>query len=93
MKDINTILVSPIITEKASDFKSQKKYMFRVQIDTNKIEVKYAVEKLYKVEVEKVNMVNMKPKLKRVRLHVGYTDSWKKAIVTLKDGEIDFYKV
>jgi large subunit ribosomal protein L23 len=93
MKDVNVLLVSPIITEKASDQKAGKKYSFRVVRDANKIEIKKAVESIYKVEVEKVNIVNMKPKWKRVRLQYGLTDMWKKAIVTLKNGEIDFYKV
>lgn len=99
MKDMNTILVMPIITEKATamnpekDKKKAKKYSFRVAVDSNKIEVKNAVEKLYKVKVDKVNMIVMNPKWKRVRSNYGYTDIWKKAIVTLKEGDIDIFKV
>ena len=93
MKDMNTILIAPIITEKASSMKDEKKYLFEVAIDANKIEVKNAVEKIYKVKVSKVNMVTMRPKWKRVRTQYGLTDLWKKAVVTLKEGEIDFYKV
>lgn len=93
MKDLNTILIAPIITEKASAMKTQKKYLFKVTMDANKIEVKKAVETLYKVKVDKVNMVIMCPKLKRVRFRYGYSDLWKKAIVALKEGEIDVYKV
>lgn len=92
MKDLNTILVAPIITEKASGMKTAKKYCFRVAMDANKIEVKKAVELVYKVKVDKVNMLVANPKMKRVRQQYGLTDVWKKAVVTLKEGEIDFYK-
>ncbi len=93
MKDYNSILLAPIITEKASDMKDSKKFLFKVAKDANKIEVKKAVESLYKVKVNKVNIILMCPKLKRVRYRYGLTDMWKKAIVTLKEGEINFYNV
>lgn len=92
MKDLNKIIVTPVITEKAGAMKEKKKYVFRVARDANKLEVRKAVENLYKVKVEKVNMILMTPKYKRVRYQYGYTDVWKKAIVTLKEGEIDVYK-
>lgn len=92
MKDMNKIIVTPVITEKAGAMKAAKKYVFRVDMDSNKLEVKKAIEQLYKVKVEKVNMVLMTPKYKRVRREYGYTNVWKKAIVTLKEGEIDVYK-
>jgi len=92
MKDLNQILIAPVLTEKSGAMKELKKYVFRVSTDSNKIEVRKAVETLYKVKVDKVNIVNMAPKWKRVRTNYGYTDQWKKAVVTLKDGEIDFYK-
>lgn len=72
--------------------KEAKKYVFEVASDTNKIQVKQAVESMYKVSVDKVNMVNMKPKKKRFRMSIGFSKAWKKAVVTLKKGEIDFYK-
>lgn len=93
MKDLNKILLTPIITEKASSMKPVKKYFFNVAMDSNKIEVKKAVESLYKVKVDKVNIILTCPKMKRVRYRYGYTSMWKKAIVTLKEGEIDIYKV
>jgi large subunit ribosomal protein L23 len=93
MKDINNILIAPVITEKVSAQKSEKKYGFKVSMDSNKIEVKKAIETLYKVKVDKVNMVIVTPKMKRVRTSYGYSDQWKKAIVTLSEGEIDVYKV
>ena len=93
MRRADVILIEPVITEKSSNMKAQNKYVFKVAMDANKIEIKKAVEELYKVEVDKVNTMIMKPKKRRVRYNVGYTSRWKKAIVTLKKGEIDFYKV
>ena len=92
MKDYSIILNSPVISEKASALKELKKYVFRVSVDSNKIMIKKAVEDLYKVEVESVNVINMKPKYKRIRGNYGFTRHWKKAVVTLRKGEIDFYK-
>lgn len=86
------ILIRPIITEKAGDMKEKNKYVFEVDRRTNKIEVKKAIESVYKVTVEKVNISNLKPKPKRIRMNAGYTRRWKKAVVTLKKGEIDLYK-
>lgn len=88
----SSILVRPVLSEKASSMKEAKKYVFEVASDTNKIQVKQAVESMYKVSVDKVNMVNMKPKKKRFRMSIGFSKAWKKAVVTLKKGEIDFYK-
>jgi large subunit ribosomal protein L23 len=93
MKDVNVILKSPVLSEKASAMKPKKKFVFEVAKNANKIEIKKAVETLYKVKVAKVNTGNMPSKWKRVRLHYGLTSEWKKAVVTLKEGDIDFYKV
>ena len=92
MREASMILRKPVLTEKASKLKKDKKYIFEVAVNSNKIEVKNAVEKMYKVEVEKVNMSIMNPKKKRFRTYVGFSKAWKKAVVTLKKGEIDFYK-
>lgn len=93
MIEVSKVLISPILSEKASDMKEKHKYFFKIAIDANKIEVKQAIESIYKVEVDKVNILIAKPKKKRIRSrNFGYTKSWKKAIVTLKKGEIDFYK-
>jgi len=62
------------------------KYLFWVDIAANKIEVKKAIEDMYKVKVDSVNTVMMRGKLKRVRYAVGKTSDWKKAIVTLEAG-------
>ncbi len=93
MKDFNIILKSPVLSEKASALKPIKKYVFEVSKDANKIEIKKAVESLYKVKVRNVNTSIMPSKWKRVRTNYGYTSHWKKAVVTLIEGDIDFYKV
>jgi len=77
------IIKNMIRTEKGSEMLVDNKYVFRVDKRANKIEVKSAVETIYKVKVASVNIMNMKGKKKRVRFHQGMTASWKKAIVTL----------
>ncbi len=71
-------------TEKGSEMLTQNKYVFRVDRRANKIEVKNAVEDLYKVAVDAVHIMVVKGKKRRVRYREGMTASWKKAIVTLK---------
>ncbi len=87
------ILLAPVITEKSSMLKEQKKYVFEVSMDANKIEIARAVEALYKgVKVAKVNVTRVHPKWKRIRMQSGLTKWRKKAVVTLEKGEIDFFK-
>ncbi len=90
---VNNILLAPVLSEKATNFKPLKKYVFEVAMDANKIEIKKAVEELYKVKVDKVNISIVKPKPKRVRYRYGLSRMYKKAVVTLASGEIDFYKL
>ena len=78
------IILKPVLTEKAYDGIASKKYTFYVKKDANKVEIKLAVEKLFGVQVDKVNTMNCKGKLKRMGRHEGYTPDRKKAIVTLK---------
>jgi len=88
MKDPRDIVVRPIITEKAMDLAQKKnQYAFEVHPDAPKPEIKKAIEELFKVHVERVRVINMKPKKKRVRLAQGKTRKWKKAIVILRKGE------
>jgi large subunit ribosomal protein L23 len=75
-----------LTTEKGAKLRRQNKYIFIVDRLTNKIQIKKAVEDIYKVKVASVNVLNMKGKPKRVRYKLGYTSDWKKAIVTLKEG-------
>ena len=73
-------------TEKGVAIEKARKYVFRVAVPATKPEIKKAVEEIYKVKVESVNVVNVPGKRKRVRTRYGYTADWKKAIVTLHEG-------
>lgn len=93
---ISEILVRPILTEKSSALSNLKKYVFEVAMNTNKIEIKKAVEAYYGVEVEKVNTLIVKPRQKNFRTkkmsRPGFTKRYKKAVVSVKSGTIDFLK-
>ena len=94
MKDITTILKKPLITEKGTMLKeSANKVLFAVDKNANKIEIKDAVERLYKVHVMDVKTMVVKGKAKRFGRHAYQRPDWKKAVVTLKDGDsIEFYE-
>ncbi len=83
MKSMHDVIVRPVITEDSMSRLADKKYTFEVAKDASKIEIKKAVEEIFKVKVDKVNTINMKSKSKRVGYHLGKTSEWKKAIVTL----------
>ena len=86
------IIIRPLVTEKSvTNAQSMNKYTFEVRPDANKIEIRDAINEIFKVTVVDVNTMNMKGKPrtrqdKRGR-HQGHTKDWKKAIVTLKQGE------
>ena len=84
---IPTILIQPRISEKSGSLAQMNKYVFLVHKDTNKIEVKKAVEAAYKVTVIQVNVVNTKGKSRTFGRVKGKTQGFKKAIVTLKKGD------
>ena len=84
MRSPHEVLKHMIRTEKGAGMLADNKYLFKVDRRSNKIEVKDAVEFIYKVEVASVNMMTVRGKKKRVRSKEGLTASWKKAIVTLK---------
>ena len=84
MKTLHDVIIKPIITEDSMARLADKKYTFEVAKTASKIEIKKAVEEIFKVEVAKVNTISMKGKDKRVGYHVGKTSEWKKAIVTIK---------
>ena len=84
MKAPQDIIIAPVITEKSMSGIADKKYTFKVAKDANKLEIAGAVEKLFKVDVAKVNTVNVRGQKRRMGRYEGYTASWKKAIVTLK---------
>ncbi|ART74672.1 50S ribosomal protein L23 [Sutcliffiella horikoshii] len=95
MRDHRDVLKRPVITERSTDLMTEKKYTFEVDVRANKTEVKDAVEAIFGVDVEKVNIMNYKGKFRRVGRHSGLTNRRRKAIVTLKadSKEIEFFEV
>lgn len=91
-----SILRKPIISEKSQTLTAKGKYTFEVSRDANKIQIAAAIEKMYGVTVDKVNTLTQigkkKSRMTRTKMSSGKTATFKKAIVTLKEGElIDFY--
>ena len=78
------IIIKPLLSEKSYAGIQDKKYSFIVAKDANKTQIKFAVEEIFGVKVEKVNTANMRGKLKRQGRYEGYTPAYKKAIVQLK---------
>ncbi|WP_175989566.1 50S ribosomal protein L23 [Bacillus sp. Marseille-Q1617] len=95
MMDVREIIKRPVITEASTDLMSEKKYTFEVDTRANKTQVKDAVEEIFDVKVEKVNIMNYKGKFKRMGKHAGYTNKRRKAIVKLSadSKEIEFFEV
>ena len=93
MNNYRDIVIRPIITEKSMRYMDEdNKVTFEVAKGTNKIEVARAVEHIFGVDVEKVNIMNVKPKKKRVGRYVGKTKAVRKAIVKIKAGQdIDLF--
>ncbi|MCJ2148711.1 50S ribosomal protein L23 [Bacillus paralicheniformis] len=85
MKDPRDVLKRPVITERSADLMTEKKYTFEVDVKANKTEVKDAVEQIFGVKVEKVNIMNYKGKFKRVGRYSGMTNKRRKAIVKLTE--------
>jgi large subunit ribosomal protein L23 len=81
------VVVAPVITEKATLLSEQNKVVFQVAGDATKDEIAAAVEALFKVNVTKVNTLNVKGKTKRFRGIVGRRSDVKKAVVTLAEGQ------
>ena len=87
MKHYSDIIIAPVITEKSMAERSNNVYTFKVVKTATKDEIKAAIEDEFKVEVVKVNTLNTKSKSKRVGRYTGKTKAYKKAYVTLKDGD------
>lgn len=81
------IIIRPVITERSFDMQEYNRFTFEVAKTASKIEIAKAVEEIFDVKVLKVNTVNVKSKKKRVRNFEGKTRTWKKAIVTLAEGD------
>ena len=94
MRTADDVIIKPVVTENSMEDAQAKKYTFKVAVDANKTEVKNAVEEIFGVEVAKVNIMNVKGKVKRMGRYVGMTAASKKAIVTLTEDskEIEFFQ-
>ena len=88
------VILKPVISERSMVDAQEKKYTFKVNRDANKTQVKLAIEEIFGVEVEKVNIMNVRGKKKRMGRNVGRTAAYKKAIVTLTPNskEIEFFQ-
>ncbi|MBQ1447885.1 MAG: 50S ribosomal protein L23 [Erysipelotrichaceae bacterium] len=94
MSNAREVIVRPIITEKSMKVESDNRtYVFEVKKGTNKIHVRQAIEEIFNVKVESVNIVNVHPRSKRIGMYTGMTNAVRKAYVKLKDGyTIDLLK-
>ena len=88
------VIIKPVISEKSMDDARLKKYTFKVATSANKTQVKHAIEDIFGVQVERVNIMNVKGKKKRVGKNVGFRANSKKAIIKLteKSKEIEFFE-
>ncbi len=93
-RDPRTIILAPVVTEKTARLREAKNEIsFKVARDANKIEIRSAVEELFNVVVTDVRTLSVTGKLKRLGRFQGRRASWKKAIVTLKEGQsIEFFE-
>jgi len=87
MMDSRDILIRPIITERGSNSMSVGRYTFEVYIGSNKHQVKKAVEELFKVHVVDVNTMVIKGKVRGIGKSKGKRKAWKKAVVSLREGD------
>ena len=83
----NEVLLAPVVSEKSYGLIEQHKYVFRVHPDAHRTQVRQAVEELFSVHVESVNVLKVQPKPKRRGLIKGVKPGWKKAIVQIREGE------
>ncbi len=90
-KDPRDILIAPVVSEKSYGLLDEGKYTFIVDPRANKTEIKIAVEQVFSVKVESVNTINRKGKTRRTRSGIGKRKDTKLAIVTLREGTIDFF--
>jgi len=93
MKNLHDVIRAPLISEKGTLLtESANQVLFKVRPDANKIEVKQAVETIFKVKVVQVRMARYLGKMRRIGKSAGRRSDWKKAYVTLKEGDkIDFF--
>lgn len=93
MKGPHDVIKAPLISEKGTLLtETANQVLFKVRPDANKIEVKHAVETIFKVKVVQVRMARYLGKMRRIGRSMGRRSDWKKAYVTLKEGDkIDFF--
>ena len=90
-KDPRQVIIKPIVSEKSYNLIDNGKYTFEVAPDSNKTEIKQAVEAIFKVKVASVNTLNRVGKTRRTKFGLGKRKDEKRAIVTLKSGSIDIF--
>jgi large subunit ribosomal protein L23 len=90
-KDPRDIIISPVVSEKSYGLIDEGKYTFVVAPDSNKTEIKLAIEKIFNVKVASVNTLNRTGKTRRTKFGMGKRKDTKRAIVTLKSGTIDIF--
>ncbi len=89
----NQVLLAPVVSEKSYSLITDRKYTFKVHEDAHKTQIRQAVEELFEVKVERVNILKVQPKPKRRGMTRGTRPGWKKAIVQLKEGhEIEIFE-
>jgi large subunit ribosomal protein L23 len=89
----NQVLLAPVVSEKSYSLITDRKYTFKVHEDAHKTQIRQAVEELFEVKVESVNIVKVQSKPKRRGFVKGRKPGWKKAIVELKEGhEIEIFE-
>jgi large subunit ribosomal protein L23 len=84
--ELYDIIKEPCVSEKGTELGKQNKHLFLVDKNSNKLQIKSAIEKIFKVKVASVNIIRLKGKKRRVRYKEGMTPEKKKAIITLKEG-------
>jgi len=94
MRTAYDIILKPVISEKSMADVQDRKYTFKVAVNANKTQVKMAVEEIFGVDVDKVNIMNVNGKVKKMGKNIGRTAASKKAIVTLKEKskQIEFFQ-
>jgi len=93
MRSMYDVIVRPIVTEKSTTQLEDNAYSFVVAQNANKVEIGKAVESLFDVKVDRVRTMRFRGKERRMGRHIGRRPSWKKAIVTLREGEtIDVFE-
>jgi large subunit ribosomal protein L23 len=83
----NEVLLAPVVSEKSYNLIDERKYAFKIHPDAHRTQVRQAVEQLFDVHVERVNILKVQPKPKRRGLIKGTRPGWKKAIVQVREGE------